>query len=215
MTGRSRIPEHLHALSGMRFSTVEAAAAIGSPVARLAQRIKEGRVPTFAGHPRDRAPGRGRSRSFSLVEVYALRVVEELSGGDGGIDVASATAILDRLRGAHVQTEPDFEQHLGWHPQTWPGEWLNRDLSAPAYIVAVLIPEIGWRAKYARAGDTIETILNRFDGRPEWRLDPLRPADQSEVLGAALPPMRMHLCNLTRALVAVDAVLTPLLDQPE
>lgn len=212
MTGQSRIPEHLHALSGMRFSTVETAAAIGSPVARLAQRIKEGRVPSFAGHPRDRAPGRGRTRSFSLVEVYALRVVEELSGGDGGIDVASANTILDLLRGAHVMDVPQFEQHLGWHPQTWPSQWLGRDLAAPVYVVAALVPTLGWRATYAYPGDTLADILNRFDGRPEWRLSPLDARAQEFVDGAPMPPTRMVLINLTRALAAVDAALVPLLD---
>ncbi len=207
------IPGYLHDLSGLRFSTVETAAAVGTPVPRLAQRIKEGRVPQFAAHARHATPGRGRQRSFSLVEVYALRVVEELSGGDGGIDVASATAILDRLRGAHVLRVPEFEHLMGWHPQTWPAEWLVRDLAAPVYVAAALVPTLGWRASYANPGDSLTDVLNRFDGRPEWRLAPLDARAQEAVDGAPMPPARMVLVNLTRALVAVDAALSPLLDQ--
>jgi len=213
MTGRPTIPEVLHELCALRFSTVETASAIGAPVARLAQRIKEGRVPEFASPARHAAPGRGRARSFSLVEVYALRVIEELSGGEGGIEVASAIAILDRIRGVGLGVEPDFEHHLGWHPQSWPAEWLGRDMAAPVYIVGAFVPEIGWRAWYAYPGDTLETILNRLPGRPEWRLEPMRPNAVAEIEGAALPPMRVTVVNLTRALVSVDAVLSPLLEQ--
>ncbi len=219
----SKVPEVVHELSLHRFSSVETAAAAGLPASRLATRINEGRVPTFAAYPHGKTLGRGSRRTFGLTEVYALRVVEALASGIG-IDVAGATAILDELRGVEmlknssdiagllpIPMHAEFEGPVDWSPQEWRPEWQNRDLAKPVFVIAARLPGMGWRARYVAPDDSIADALAFLPGTLERKLSPLQAGHIDEVSPEAMQPLGAVLINLTRELVAVDAALAPLL----
>jgi len=189
--------------------------------------MKEGRLPQFAPSPGPTVIGAGARRTFGLTEVYVLRLVEALATG-AGLDVSSATAIVDDLRGVELvkqarnvsDVEPipvaaTFEGRVGWAPQTWPEEWRHRDLSDPYFRVAKRTAALGWRAHLARQGEALADVLFRLP-RPEAEDVTMSAATLAdcEAADVAIAPAGVVLINMTRELVAVDAALAPLLKDP-
>jgi hypothetical protein len=208
-----QVPEIVERLAKHRFSAAAAALAAGMPPARLATRLKEGRVPTFVAAPDRAVIGTGGRRTYGLSEIYALRLIEAFASGVG-IDVASATAIVDDLRGVGVpQAAPVFSHPQDWWPGEWPEHWLCRDLAAPLFVAAIRTKALGWRAILTGPAVELGHLLIRF---PKPPCEALMPAadDMLDCIegGEVVPPMGLGLVNMTRELAAVDHALGALFD---
>jgi DNA-binding transcriptional MerR regulator len=201
------LPVYEH-LALVPFGIAEAAMAAGMPVARLAARIKEGRVPSYAKH----AVGSGRRRRFSLTEIYGLRIIETLTTSIG-MPVADATAILDALRGADLA--PDlavFQTRYGFAPHEWPKEWRWRDLTRPYIFAARRRGDGVWDVRELRLEETLADNLFAIGGKADERMIARRPTvreimEHREPDQTPGPPMGLAVFNLTRELVAVDVAL--------
>ncbi len=195
------IEQELRRLAAARYTTKEAMAAAGTPDARFQQRFKESRLP-LSGIALDPAAKR---RSYTLADIYMLRLLEVLAG-PGRLDVKAAVeavrevvahdlAVSTRnLDGRSVPTDElsIFRDLLERPPELWDNAWKERDEANPCWVIAREY-HFGWRSCTSR---DVAHALRRLP-QPEEA-----PAGGSFTV----------LLNLTEELARVDRVLGLALD---
>jgi len=153
------IEPELRRLQAARYTTKEAMAAAGTPEARFQQRFKD--VPRLPLSPIALDPAAKR-RSYTLADIYMLRLIEVLAG-PGRLDVRGAAEALREivahdlatmtrnLDGSPVPSDDFsiFRDLIERPPELWDHAWLSRDLADPHWIVAREYA-FGWRSCTSR-----------------------------------------------------------------
>jgi hypothetical protein len=192
----------LHRLALERWSTAEVALAAGMPLPRLQQRIKEGRLRTIG--PKN--PGTGGRRSFTLLEVYQVRLLEVLAAG-AGLHTDAAWEVLSDISRDFADLGKAGSSVAFW-PARWSDQWRTRDIQKSVFVVAKRAVG-GWRAEAVDGDSSIVDALATLPNPREFNLLPREGSYPGDEDTQPIPCCAIVI-NMTRELLAVDRILASL-----